>query len=137
MSDEQLDAAARAVSSAAAIVVGAGAGMGVDSGLPDFRGPEGFWRAYPPYERLGLSFVELANPALFHRDPPLAWGFYGHRRALYRRTEPHAGFAILRRWLASAPQLVRINPREPEVSGGQLGIAGAACAVLTELDARR
>ena len=30
------------------LLIGAGAGMGVDSGLPDFRGKEGFWRAYPP-----------------------------------------------------------------------------------------
>jgi len=28
------------------LVIAAGAGMGVDSGLPDFRGPEGFWRTY-------------------------------------------------------------------------------------------
>jgi NAD-dependent SIR2 family protein deacetylase len=31
------------------LVVGAGAGMGCDSGLPDFRGNEGFWNKYPPY----------------------------------------------------------------------------------------
>ncbi len=30
------------------MLVTAGAGMGVDSGLPDYRGTEGFWRAYPP-----------------------------------------------------------------------------------------
>jgi NAD-dependent SIR2 family protein deacetylase len=36
--------------------------MGVDSGLPDFRGDHGFWKAYPMYERLGLSFVDAANP---------------------------------------------------------------------------
>ena len=30
------------------------------------------------------------------RDPQLAWGFYGHRLNLYRVTEPHEGFAILR-----------------------------------------
>lgn len=29
------------------ILITAGAGMGVDSGLPDFRGNEGFWREYP------------------------------------------------------------------------------------------
>jgi NAD-dependent SIR2 family protein deacetylase len=29
------------------LLVTAGAGMGVDSGLPDFRGNEGLWRAYP------------------------------------------------------------------------------------------
>ena len=28
------------------VIITAGAGMGVDSGLPDFRGNEGFWRAY-------------------------------------------------------------------------------------------
>jgi predicted Zn-dependent protease len=35
--------------------------MGVDSGLPDFRGNEGFWKAYPPFKKLGLSFVQLDN----------------------------------------------------------------------------
>jgi NAD-dependent SIR2 family protein deacetylase len=77
--------------------------MGVDSGLPDFRGPEGFWRAYPAYARLGLDFQSLANPRWFARDPALAWGFYGHRLNLYRRTRPHAGFAILRRWGEARP----------------------------------
>jgi NAD-dependent SIR2 family protein deacetylase len=92
----QIAAAAEVLADADAVLVTAGAGIGIDSGLPDFRGDEGFWRAYPPYAHLGLSFVELANPAAFRRDPELAWGFYGHRRALYRRTRPHAGFAVLR-----------------------------------------
>ncbi|WP_156755084.1 SIR2 family NAD-dependent protein deacylase [Actinokineospora pegani] len=72
--------------------------MGVDSGLPDFRGTEGFWRAYPPYQRLGLAFEELADPVHFADDPELAWGFYGHRLHLYRDTVPHAGFDILAGW---------------------------------------
>ncbi|NOZ79857.1 MAG: NAD-dependent deacetylase [Acidobacteria bacterium] len=72
--------------------------MGVDSGLPDFRGPEGFWDTYPPFAKLGLSFVDLANPRWFASDPGLAWGFYGHRLHLYRTTIPHRGFDILRRF---------------------------------------
>jgi NAD-dependent SIR2 family protein deacetylase len=95
--DHAIDCAAEALAGAGALVVGAGAGMGVDSGLPDFRGTQGFWRAYPPYAALGLSFEELANPHWFDADPPLAWGFYGHRLNLYRATRPHAGFAGLLR----------------------------------------
>jgi NAD-dependent SIR2 family protein deacetylase len=90
--------AAEAIRSAQALVITAGAGMGVDSGLPDFRGNQGFWKAYPPYERLGLSFMEAANPVHFQRDPLFGWGFYGHRLYLYRETVPHAGFALLRKW---------------------------------------
>ena len=63
MIERALDREADAIARADAIFVGAGAGMGVDSGLPDFRGNQGFWRAYPPYERLGLDFVSLANHA--------------------------------------------------------------------------
>ena len=100
---EAIRAAANEIRSAEALLIGAGAGLGVDSGLPDFRGNEGFWRAYPPLARLGLSFVKLANPYWFHSDPEQAWGFYGHRRNLYRATEPHAGFAILRRWAERMP----------------------------------
>ncbi len=78
-----------------AIFITAGAGMGVDSGLPDFRGDEGFWREYPKVKELGLSFEEMANPQWFESDPKLAWAFYGHRLNLYRNTTPHIGFSKL------------------------------------------
>jgi len=93
--------AAAAIAAADALLITAGAGMGVDSGLPDFRGPEGFWRAYPAYQALGQSFEQMANPRWFKSDPHLAWGFYGHRMMLYRKTVPHAGFALLRSWAAA------------------------------------
>jgi NAD-dependent SIR2 family protein deacetylase len=103
MNDADLQRAAETLSSAGALLIGAGAGMGVDSGLPDFRGNQGFWNAYPPYARLGLSFSELANPRWFAADPTLAWGFYGHRRNLYRATPPHDGFRILLSWARRLP----------------------------------
>jgi NAD-dependent SIR2 family protein deacetylase len=93
--------AAEAIAEAEALWITAGAGMGVDAGLPDFRGAQGFWRAYPPYRDLGLRFEDMANPQWFRRDAELAWGFYGHRLQLYRDTPPHAGFAVLRDWLAT------------------------------------
>jgi NAD-dependent SIR2 family protein deacetylase len=49
--EQELRRAAEATRSAQALLIAAGAGMGVDSGLPDFRGPEGFWKAYPPFSR--------------------------------------------------------------------------------------
>lgn len=99
VTDAEIRAAAAVVAGwlndADGLLVCAGAGMGVDSGLPDFRGSTGFWRAYPALERSGLDFMDMANPVHFARQPRLAWGFYGHRLALYRQTKPHAGFAIL------------------------------------------
>lgn len=88
--------AAETIEKASAILITAGAGMGVDSGLPDFRGTEGFWRAYPALGRAGMHFGDIANPQAFVDQPRLAWGFYGHRLALYRKTIPHEGFCILR-----------------------------------------
>lgn len=98
-----IEQAARAVSDAEALLVCAGAGIGVDSGLPDFRGDEGFWKAYPPLRNLGISFYEMACPDWFERDPTLAWGFYGHRLNLYRATMPHRGFEILAAWGQAMP----------------------------------
>lgn len=91
--------AARLIVEADGLIITAGAGMGVDSGLPDFRGDRGFWQAYPMYERLGLSFVAAANPRHFERDPLFGWGFYGHRTNLYRQTQPHVGFSLLLDWI--------------------------------------
>ena len=41
--------AAELITKADALLITAGARMSVDSGLPDFRGGKGFWRAYPPW----------------------------------------------------------------------------------------
>ena len=91
--------------------------MGVDSGLPDFRGPEGFWKAYPPFR--GREFAEISTPHWFETDPGLAWGFFGHRLRLYRTAVPHKGFEILRRWSRAISSFVFTTNVD-----GQFGKAG-------------
>ena len=95
MNEQSIIRAQKAWSECEAILIGAGAGMGVDSGLPDFRGNDGFWKAYPPLAKLGIEFEQMANPQWFTEDPKLAWGFYGHRLNLYQKTKPHSGFNTL------------------------------------------
>lgn len=90
--------AAALIDQADALIVGAGAGMGVDSGLPDFRGEDGFWRAYPALREAQIDFYRIASPEAFQASPELAWGFYGHRLSLYRQVMPHRGFALLKQW---------------------------------------
>ncbi|CAD8159437.1 unnamed protein product [Paramecium pentaurelia] len=80
-----------------ALIITAGAGMGVDSGLPDFRGDQGFWKAYRPFQNK-FGFQDCANPEFLKQHPHLFWGFYGHRLDLYTNTIPHQGFQILKQW---------------------------------------
>jgi NAD-dependent SIR2 family protein deacetylase len=80
---------------AEAVLITAGAGMSVDSGLPDYRGVEGFWRAYPHAEKLGLKLEELDTPSMFIKNPEHIYGFYAHRLKLYRNALPHHGYKIL------------------------------------------
>ena len=95
---EKLAQAARLIQNAKALVIAAGAGMGIDSDLPDFRGEDGFWRAYPALGRQRLRFESIASPQAFEKHPAMAWGFYGHRLKMYRATPPHAGFGLLHSW---------------------------------------
>jgi NAD-dependent SIR2 family protein deacetylase len=83
------------------VLITAGSGMGVDSGLPDFRGENGFWRAYPALRADGIGFQDIANGEGFRNHPIRSWGFYGHRLNLYRQTVPHEGYNILRRWAST------------------------------------
>ena len=99
--EQSLERAAQRIAQASCLCVTAGAGMGCDSGLPDFRGPEGLWRAYPHLKERGLTLPETTTPHWFATEPAFAWGFFGHRLNLYRATAPHAGFAIVKRWCES------------------------------------
>ncbi|MFO6422531.1 SIR2 family NAD-dependent protein deacylase [Motilimonas sp. KMU-193] len=92
--------AAQLINSAKCIIIAAGAGMGIDSGLPDFRGNKGFWRCYPELESEQLSFSDIASGTAFIEHPNKAWQFYGHRYSLYKNTNPHHGFKILLNWIS-------------------------------------
>jgi NAD-dependent SIR2 family protein deacetylase len=52
---------AKVIKNSNILVITAGAGIGVDSGMPDFRGPEGFWNIFKPFKDQ-FTFRECANP---------------------------------------------------------------------------
>jgi len=98
---EQVDAMHRAVGwlrEADGLIFAAGAGMGVDSGLPDFRGSDAIWAKWLP---AGVSKADvrlLTYASSFRQKPQAAWRFYSRAAQIFRQTAPHAGFSILRRW---------------------------------------
>lgn len=94
-SHESFAQCANLIEQADGLLITAGAGLGVDTGLPDFRGKDGFWRAYPALGRARLHFQDIACPDAFRERPRLAWGFYGHRLKMYRETEPGPTLKIL------------------------------------------
>lgn len=68
-----------------------GAGISAESGIPTFRGPEGYWtvgaKEYQPQE--------MATYAMFRRAPEEVWAWYLYRRGVCRRAEPNAGHLAL------------------------------------------
>lgn len=93
MAATELERAWEVLSSGRPVLITAGAGLGVDSGLPDFRGAGGIWRD-------GTRLEQRARPTWFDEDPEEAWSFYRERRQLYERTRPHRGFLQIERWVA-------------------------------------
>eukprot|EP01050_Picozoa_sp_SAG11_P025767 SAG11_NODE_5929_length_1431_cov_2.331832_1_plen_205_part_10 len=92
----QYTAAARAIAGADFLLVGAGAGMGVDSGLAAYADVA----AVPAWASRGHDYSSLCRPALMEEDPALFYGFWGECYNRYLDAEPHEGYAILRRWCA-------------------------------------
>ena len=59
-----LDAARRVLAGAERVVVLTGAGISTDSGIPDFRGPNGVWTKNPAAEKTATLQNYLADPAV-------------------------------------------------------------------------
>lgn len=64
MSSDEIDRASRLVGGADRVVVLTGAGVSTDSGIPDFRGPNGIWTRDPEAEKYSSIEPYLADPEL-------------------------------------------------------------------------
>ena len=78
-----------------ALLIVAGAGMGIDSGLPDYRVPNGLWNTWHPARELQMRYEDLSTHQLFESNPSLAWGFQSYLTRLYHELEPHQGYHLL------------------------------------------
>ena len=97
--DAVLAACRAALARSGPIVALTGAGVSAESGIPTFRGKEGYWtigsREYHPQE--------LATRAAFDEMPWEVWAWYLYRRAVCRRAEPNPGHVALARLAAALP----------------------------------
>lgn len=64
-----------------------GAGISAESGIPTFRGQDGWWRREDP--------TRLATQGAFDRDPGYVWEWYEYRRGLISAAEPNPGHRAL------------------------------------------
>jgi NAD-dependent deacetylase len=73
------------------VVVLTGAGISAESGIPTFRGSEGFWRVgsrnYQP--------TEMATALAFSSMPQEVWRWYLYRRGICRAAAPNAAHLAL------------------------------------------
>lgn len=81
---------ARIIQQCERLVVFTGAGMSQDSGVPDFRSKDGWWKKINP--------AEVATVEALHERYSLFHEFYSYRVKHLENVRPHEGHAILSKW---------------------------------------
>jgi NAD-dependent deacetylase len=83
------------------VLVITGAGVSAESGIPTFRGKEGYWRNFDP--------AKLATPEAFAQNPSLVWEWYRERRETIRRAQPNPAHHAIARLAANVPQFLLVT----------------------------
>jgi NAD-dependent SIR2 family protein deacetylase len=83
------------------VLVLTGAGVSAESGIPTFRGKDGYWRNLDP--------IKLATPEAFARDPQLVWDWYLERRERIRNAQPNAAHQAIAKLAQHADEFLLVT----------------------------
>jgi NAD-dependent deacetylase len=83
------------------ILVITGAGVSAESGIPTFRGKDGYWRNLDP--------IKLATAEAFARDPELVWQWYRERRKRIRNAQPNAAHEAIAKIAERADEFLLVT----------------------------
>src|SRR5437016_13873220 len=83
------------------VLVITGAGVSAESGIPTFRGKDGYWRKLDP--------AKLATPEAFARNPKLVWEWYRERRQRIRGAHPNAAHEAIARMAQHAGDFLLVT----------------------------
>jgi NAD-dependent deacetylase len=85
----------------ARILVLTGAGVSAESGIPTFRGKDGYWRNLDP--------AKLATPEAFAKDPGLVWEWYRERRQRIRNAQPNPAHKAIAKLAQHAQEFLLVT----------------------------
>jgi len=85
----------------ARVLVLTGAGVSAESGIPTFRGKDGYWRNLDP--------AKLATPEAFAKDPGLVWEWYRERRQRIRNAQPNPAHKAIARLARHAQEFLLVT----------------------------
>jgi NAD-dependent deacetylase len=85
----------------ARVLVLTGAGVSAESGIPTFRGKDGYWR--------NLNPAKLATPEAFANDPRLVWEWYRERRQRIRNAEPNPAHKAIAKLAQHAQEFLLVT----------------------------
>jgi NAD-dependent deacetylase len=93
------------------VLVITGAGVSAESGIPTFRGKDGYWRNLDPAKlaTASPSGGGLATPEAFARDPKLVWEWYRERRQRIRNAQPNAAHAAIAKLAQHADEFLLVT----------------------------
>jgi NAD-dependent deacetylase len=83
------------------VLVITGAGVSAESGIPTFRGKDGYWRNLDP--------IKLATREAFGRDPELVWQWYRERRQRIRNAQPNAAHEAIAKLAQCADEFLLVT----------------------------
>jgi len=95
MPNNKLKDAKKSIENCDAILIVAGAGMSVDSGIFTYRGSNGIWEKSIKVGNQNYRYTEISSLDTWKKNPELAWGFKANFYKMMKNNNPHEGYYTL------------------------------------------